>query len=73
MATSNLQVSMVMSVCEQRFWQLSQVGFKHCGCIIGMEVACLKIYICPSIEHFPQGGLPKAVAWHTEQPLHMKV
>lgn len=39
--TSNLQVSMVVSVCEQRLWQLSQVGFEQCGRIIGVEVTCL--------------------------------
>lgn len=39
--TSNLQVGLIVSVCEQRLWQLSQEDFEQCGCVIGVEVACL--------------------------------
>lgn len=56
--TSNLQVGMIVSVCEQRLWQLPQVGFQQGGSIIGVEAACFQVYICPGIEHLPEGGLP---------------
>lgn len=71
--TSNLQVSMIMSVCEQRFWQLPQEGLEYCSCVIGVEITHFKIQLCSSIQHLPQGCLSQAVAWYTEQPLHMKV
>lgn len=71
--TSNLQVSMIVPVCEQRFWQLSQEGLEDCSCVIGVEVSRFQIQLCPSIQHLPQGRLSQAVAWYTEQPLHMEV
>lgn len=71
--TSNLQVSMIVPVCEQRFWQLSQVGLEYCSCVIWVEVACFKIQLGSSIQHLPQGRLSQAVARNTEQSLHMKV
>lgn len=71
--TSNLQVSMIVPVCEQRFWQLSQVGLEYCSCVIGVEITRFEIQLSSSIQHLPQGCLSQAVAWDTEQPLHMKV
>lgn len=71
--TSNLQVSMIVPVCEQRFWQFSQVGLEYCSCVIGVEITRFEIQLSSSIQHLPQGCLSQAVAWYTEQPLHMKV
>lgn len=71
--TSNLQVSVIVPVCEQRLWQLAQVGLEYCSCVIRVEVACFEIQLGPSIQHLPQGRLSQAVARHTEQSLHMKV
>lgn len=71
--TSNLQVSLIVSACEQRFWQLSQVGLEYRSCVIGVEITRFKIQLFSSIQHLPQGCLSQAVAWYTEKPLHMKV
>lgn len=66
-------MDVIVSVCEQRLWQLPQEGFQQGGSIIGVEAARFQVDVCPGIEHLPEGGLPQAVAWHTEQPLHMEV
>lgn len=71
--TSNLQVSMIVPVCEQRLWQLSQVGLEYRGCVIGVEITRFQIQLCSSVQHLPQGCLSQAVAGYTEQPLRVKV
>lgn len=66
-------MDVIVPVCEQRLWQLPQEGLQQGGSIVGVEPARLQVYVCPRIQHLPEGGLPQAVAWHTEQPLHMEV
>lgn len=56
--TSDLKVSMIMPVCEQRLWQLPQENFEQRGDVIGMKVPRLQIYISPGVQHLFQGGLP---------------
>lgn len=71
--TGDLQVCVEVSVCEQRFGQLSQEALQQGGHVVRVKVSRLQVYISTTVEQLLQGLLPEAVAWHPEQALHVQI
>lgn len=71
--TSYLQVGMKVSVCEQRFGQLSQKRLEQRGHVVGVEVSGLQVNVGSTVEELLQGLLPDAVPRHPKQTLHVQI
>lgn len=48
-STSDLQVDVIVPMCEQRLRQLAQVGLQQGGGVVGVEAARLQVDLCPRI------------------------
>lgn len=71
--TCDLQMSVKVSVSEQRFRKLSQKALEQRGHVVGVKVPGTPVDICSTVQQLSQSLLPNTVPRDSEKTLHVKI